>query len=141
MIVDASVAFKWIIAEPDSDAATALIGREDLRAPSIVFAEVGHGISKRIRRGELKAEGVIERLQRLPALLSTDDAEADLASAMTLALQFQHSFYDCLYLALAQRLDDVLVTADEVFVRKFGTTGDLPRIVMLSDTMREGNGP
>ena len=38
--------------------------------------------------------------------------------ALELALFLDHPIYDCLYLACAESLDKVLVTADERFLRK-----------------------
>ncbi len=126
MIVDASVAFKWIIDEPLSDEAEDLVAAHALVAPGILLAEVGHGVSKRIRRGEIAIEGLKVGLARLPFLVELESSEADLARAFELALLLHHSFYDCLYLALAERRNELLVTVDDRFLAKlaahdFGT--------------------
>jgi predicted nucleic acid-binding protein len=131
VIVDASVAFKWIVDEALSDEAEALLVRNDLIAPSIVFAEVGHAISKRIRRGEFATDGVVERFERLPTLLATVKSDEDLHEAMKIAIRLHHSFYDCLYLALAERLDDVLITADAVYATKLAKHGFGERVELL----------
>jgi predicted nucleic acid-binding protein len=131
MIVDASVAFKWMVREALSDAAEELVERDDLCAPSILLAEIGHGLSKRVRRGELLAEGLAERLERLPLLLTLEPSDPDIGPAWALAMELNHSFYDCLYLALANRFDDVLMSADEVFVRKCASSGMSNRVVLL----------
>lgn len=133
MIVDASVAFKWIVDEELSDQAEELIANDDLLAPSILLAEVGHAVSKQIRRGQLSPDGVVERLVRLPDLLKLEASDNDLGAAWGLAMDLDHSFYDCLYLALAQRLDDVLVTADLRFVRKLAAKDMGHHVVMLGD--------
>jgi predicted nucleic acid-binding protein len=131
MIVDASVAFKWMVREALSEAAEELVERDDLFAPSILLAEIGHGLSKRVRRGELLAVGLAERLERLPLLLTLEPSDHDIGPAWALAMELNHSFYDCLYLALANRFDDVLISADEVFVRKCASSGWQDRVVLL----------
>jgi predicted nucleic acid-binding protein len=53
-VVDASVAVKWYLPEPESDAAGRLLDPEhDLIAPDLLFAEVGNALWKRWRRGEI----------------------------------------------------------------------------------------
>ncbi len=42
MVVDASVAVKWVLPEPDSGPAVALRGTDVLIAPSLVIAEIGN---------------------------------------------------------------------------------------------------
>lgn len=116
MIVDASVAMKWLVVENDSEAANELIRTGDLVAPDLVFAEVANGLWKKWRRGELL---------RLPTSLATlatvfdavEPAAALLPRAAALAIELAHPAYDCFYLALAEARDDVVVTADHRFVR------------------------
>ena len=44
MVVDASVAVKWVLPERDSAPAVALRGTDALIAPSIVIAEIGNAL-------------------------------------------------------------------------------------------------
>lgn len=53
MIVAASVAFKWLIEEDDSQTAREWLARESLRAPAFICIEVGNGLWKKEVRGEL----------------------------------------------------------------------------------------
>jgi predicted nucleic acid-binding protein len=41
--------------------------------------------------------------------------DADLHRALNLSLELNHPLQDCIYLALAERLDAPLITADEKF--------------------------
>jgi predicted nucleic acid-binding protein len=53
-VVDASVAAKWFVAEPDSEKALALLDQgERFLAPSIIRVEVAGAISRRFREGRL----------------------------------------------------------------------------------------
>ncbi len=65
MIIDASVAFKWLVNEPESDAARGWIERSELRAPLLVLSEVSNALQKRVRRGELQQEGVLKQVQKI----------------------------------------------------------------------------
>lgn len=113
-VVDASVAIKWFLPEPNSaDADRLLSGNFQLLAPDLLAPEVGNILWKRIMRSELtvqKAHVIMRGLESLPVTLRS---AGDLAeNAMTVACGLKRSFYDSLYLALALTADCKLVTAD-----------------------------
>ena len=114
-VIDASVAAKWILPEPDSDRAVALrTTGEEMIAPSLILAEIGNALWKSARRGEVSKPDAVRGLAAAAAHLTTLMAIEDLAEhATALAIDLGHPIYDCFYLALAQREDIVLVTADE----------------------------
>jgi predicted nucleic acid-binding protein len=123
LVVDASVAAKWIFNESDSDLARAL--RLDARrqgfelvAPEILPAEVGNVIGKRVVRGEIdpaEARSVFREFRDLcPALVRLSGL---VEGALALSVRFRHSVYDGLYVALARERDCILVTADERLFR------------------------
>lgn len=61
LVVDASVALKWVVDEPGSDAATALLAdlaadAVSLAAPEQLLGEVGNGLRKRVAQGVLSAD-------------------------------------------------------------------------------------
>ncbi|MEY4501691.1 MAG: hypothetical protein RIS52_1581 [Pseudomonadota bacterium] len=118
MIVDASVAFKWLVEEPDSDIAISWLSHDILKAPAIIYAEAGNALTKRIRGGELKAKGAAENLQRLVRMITTVDDQPFLGRALDMAVALDHSYYNCLYLALGEALGDQLLTADAKFAAK-----------------------
>lgn len=119
MIIDASVAFKWLIPEEDSDRAFALIGQGPLNAPSLIFSEVGNALWKLMTSEQiLKDSGASAQLAALDQLvIAHDDAEL-VPRALELGLHLGHAIYDCVYLALAERLSMPLLTADAKFLRK-----------------------
>lgn len=132
MIVDASVAFKWLVREPDSDPAIAWIaGGEPLSAPAIIIAETGHALTKRIRLGELQADGAREQFERLPGFLTILDDLPFAGRALELSIALHHSFYDCVYLAATEATGDRLLTADRVLATKLASHPLAERIVML----------
>jgi predicted nucleic acid-binding protein len=51
IVIDASVALKWVLAEVNTDAADALLA-EELIAPSLWLIEAANAMWRRSRRGE-----------------------------------------------------------------------------------------
>lgn len=134
MIIDASVAFKWIVSEPDSEAAMAWIERTDLVAPALVHAEVGNALWKRIRKGELSdPDGAAEQLLNLERLVRTIDETPMMPRALDLAVRLDHPVYDCVYLAMAEALDDQLLTADRRFLKAVRASEHAERVKDLSE--------
>ena len=111
-VVDASVAAKWLVPEPDSPLAEALLD-DELIVPDLLFAEVGNILWKKQQRGEMDAAATqigVRWLLQVP--VQVHDSASLLADALDIALQLQHPACDCFYLALARRADAPLVTAD-----------------------------
>lgn len=118
LVVDASVAVKWLVEEPGSVAAHELKGR-DLAAPALLRVEVANVLRTLVVRGAANATEAAElfRLLQTAPMLIVDHDDALEMRAMNLALQLGHPVYDCLYLALAERMDRTLITADARFLR------------------------
>ena len=123
MIVDASIAVKWIAHEPDSDAALTLIERGDLVAPALMLMEVANALYKMAVRGEVSA--TTSFAQNVAALANIVEIIEDAplaARALDIALALRHPVYDCIYLALAEARDDVVIAADKrLFTKVLGT--------------------
>jgi predicted nucleic acid-binding protein len=118
LVVDASVALKWLVDEPGTDAAFAL--REwELYAPPLLRIEAANVLRTLAARGGAtpeQAAGLFGLLQTAPVAIVDQDDVLE-AEALALALDLRHPVYDCIYLALAERLDLTLVTADARFLR------------------------
>jgi predicted nucleic acid-binding protein len=124
-VVDASVATKWFVDEDDSQAARVLVySGSILLAPDIVISEVASALTSKVRTGEFPRDGLDAALEEMVrVLLFTPSRELALAG-QSLSLEFGTSFYDCLYLALAQRQASLLVTADVRFKNGMGSRFD-----------------
>lgn len=117
MIIDASVAIKWLVREDDSDHALALLDRSDLIAPDLLACEVANAIWKKRRRGELS--DMPTRLGFIMAVFSQiEPTHRYLARAAAIAVEIDHAAYDCFYLALAEDLAMPVITADQRFLAK-----------------------
>jgi len=120
VVVDASVAIKWVLPEDDSDVAEDLVtSGAPLHAPAFIFVEFANVLWKRMRRDGLSdadATDLMARMRRAPLMLW--QGEEPLPATLPLARILDHAAYDCAYLALAIQLDAVYVTADRRFWRK-----------------------
>ncbi len=128
-VVDASVLVEFLVDGGNSAIAEERLSAEEhaLWAPHLVDAEVGHALRRAVRRGELDAEIAGEALWQL------DDLPVRRISHEVLihhawALRDNVSFYDGLYVALAEMLDEPLVTFDARLAR----TGVAARIEVLA---------
>lgn len=123
-VFDASVALKWLIAD-DLLAPPAFAAREDFEpvAPAFIQIEVANALWKYVRAGQVDIEDAVEGAAVLARLMILYPDEDLLASAQRLAARLTHSVYDCLYLALAQRLSCPLVTADRRLAERGGGLG------------------
>jgi predicted nucleic acid-binding protein len=132
VIVDASVATKWVVAEPGTETALALVDIDVLGAPDLIFSEVANAVWKKWRRGELT--GVPDSLRAVADTLAWIEPGAGLMSRATaLSIELAHPAYDCFYLALAEARDEVLVTADTRFVAACAGSGYGARVQLLGD--------
>ena len=115
VVVDASVAIKWFVAEPDSALAEQLLERGGrLAAPQLLMSELANGLWKNFLRERIGRDTVFASLRHIERIIEAWHADAPLLDdAMKIALDLRHPVYDCIYLALAKRLNTVCVTADE----------------------------
>lgn len=122
-VLDASVAFKWVV--PEADTGKTLLLRDDYRnglvellAPDVFPIEVGHGLTRAERQGRIAVAqaGLLlaDVLTTLPALYPSLPL---LLRACEISSQMRVGIYDCLYAALAEREGCEFVTADDRLVR------------------------
>jgi predicted nucleic acid-binding protein len=135
-VVDASVAFKWVVREEGSEAARALVAAgEPLVAPELVLVEVANAAWKGVRRGLVAPEQLAAATERLPDWLDQiHPVRPLLPRAVAIARELGHPVYDCVYLALAERAAAVLVTADQrLLARVAGTPWASPVRELAAD--------
>jgi len=136
LVVDASVALKWVLPEDDSDLAERLLdSRGWLHAPAFIFVEVANALWYQMRAGKLRpaeATACMDDLRQAPLIIW--DGEEPLPSTLEWAHRLDHAVYDCAYLALALHLDGAYVTADERFWRKAQRPELNRRVLSLAET-------
>lgn len=139
VIVDCSVAAKWILPEPDREFAMQLLdswqaGGITLTAPDILLAETASLLAKKHRRKELSAQQVTTAFRYISAFAPNLQPSATLLpQALNLSIECHLSLWDSIYLALAIQNNCPLVTAD---IRLFrGAKARHPAITMLTSKL------
>ena len=116
VIVDASVAIKWVLEESGSDAARRLVANEILAAPDLLFVECANVLRTKCKSGHLSTILAREALAVIDGTpLRSIPVRPHVAAAHAIALELDKSAYDALYLATALVERCVMVTADERF--------------------------
>jgi predicted nucleic acid-binding protein len=128
LVVDASVALKWVLQEPDSHLADALFRIEaDLMVPDFWLGEVTNVLWLQVRRKLFTPVEAREGLTLLRTLIeptATDGMELH-EVALELGIAVNHSTYDTLYLAFAIAMGATgVVVSDGAFVRDMGLHPD-----------------
>jgi predicted nucleic acid-binding protein len=117
IVVDASVAAQWVLEEASTPRANALRLESGLIAPSLIAAEIGSALWKAVRRGVIASADALAAIEvaLLPfeALIAIEELRI---RALALAVELQHPIYDCFYIALAEREQAPLITADEAMI-------------------------
>ena len=121
IVIDANVAVKWYLPENGTAAAIELTtGGNRLIAPELIRLEVLSAITRGARNNKATASEARAQCERWLNNL-TDGAvslvpEQDLLQdAVELALKVKYALLDCMYLAVARRLEAPLLTADRPF--------------------------
>jgi predicted nucleic acid-binding protein len=134
LVIDASIAIKWVVDEEGTEAALALRNKAELIAPDLLIAECANILWKKVQRAEFSAsEALIAARLLQSANVEILATRALLEMATRLAIELGHPAYDCIYLALAIQGDCRFVTADKAFVRKISSAPLADRVAALTD--------
>jgi predicted nucleic acid-binding protein len=135
LVVDASVGLKWVLEEPDSDVAAALVRLEpDLLVPDFWLNEATNVLWVQVRRKVFTPDEARNGLALLRAQIEptpTDDMRLH-EVALDIAIAIGHSTYDTLYLAFAVAMGaSAVITADGSFVRSIQAHPDAKLAAMV----------
>ena len=122
LVLDASVAAKWALpqgAEPLGEQADELLkayvaNKIRFLVPDLFWVEIASVLCKAGRLGEISrssAQGTLRDMRRRD--FTTVASQSLVDDAMEIALDFQRSVYDSIYVALAVSSRSQLITADE----------------------------
>jgi predicted nucleic acid-binding protein len=118
IIVDASVAVKWVVSEPGSAEAAALL-KQPLGAPALWLSEASNALWAKVMRRQLSPEEARGQAADLAdAPVAAIALPGLLPAAMSMALDLEHPIYDCFYLSAAMQKDTHVITADRRFFEK-----------------------
>ena len=131
LVVDTSIALKWVLAEVGSDQALGLLGRHELLAPDLIAAEAANALRRRVSRGldPRIAEQALCALLTVP--FHRRSSEPLQQRALALALLHRQHTYDCTFVALAEAEGAQLVTADLALIGGLRSTPEGRWLVTL----------
>ncbi|MGP0074136.1 MAG: type II toxin-antitoxin system VapC family toxin [Bryobacteraceae bacterium] len=139
LVVDCSVAAKWVLHETDRPQALRLLQQEktgevSLISPDLLLTEFASLLAKRTRRKQMSLSEAQDAFRLLedsaPVLFETLPL---LEPALNLALQNHMSLWDCVYLALAIDQNCAFITADRRLFRGHSLPQPAIRLLNSSD--------
>jgi len=118
LIVDASIAIKWVVEEDGTAAAVDLRSRFRFAAPELLIPECANILWKKAHRGELLPDEAILAARLLERSgINFLSMTGLLERATSLAIDLSHPAYDCVYLAAAVQTGARFVTANNRLLR------------------------
>ena len=140
VVVDTSLALKWVLFETDSALAQSLLTgwvtqNFVILAPDLLMYEVANSIYKKVRRDEITPSAAINALNALMSTGLTFEMVTDEKLSLK-ALDFAQQYklpatYDAHYLALAEDEQCEFWTADERLYNS--VKGQLPWVRLMTD--------
>ena len=134
IVIDTSVALKLIVDEPERAGVPELAASDQgFIAPDLMLIEAATALWRKVREADLPRRDADEALTLLPRLFEAVVPSRDLLGrAYELAHDLGHPVPDCLFLALAERADTVVVTADKKFVARVARSSHVGRVRLLA---------
>ena len=132
-VLDSSVAVKWVLPEVDSPKAIRLRDeyhnfQHDFLAPDVFHIEAAHALTKAERQLRIKSpdgwKGWLTIMADCPVLVPSLPL---MARAYHISSSMRVGVYDCLYVALAERENCELLTADDKLVKNLQATFSMIR--------------
>lgn len=117
IVIDASVALKWVLPEPGRAAALTILDRYEagelsLLTPRLLLDEIASALARRCRQRYLTRTEAMQAYWFLEHRLSATVDWVIRSAALDLALSHQISYWDSTYLALSLEHRCDLMTAD-----------------------------
>jgi predicted nucleic acid-binding protein len=126
LVLDASALVEYLTETPSGEIVRERLLRQSgwLWAPAVVDAEIGHVLRSEVRRHRLSLDRAEEALEDLMAMRLERVSHRFLAER-SWQLRDNLSFYDGLYVALAEALDAPLLTFDARLARAPGILAEV----------------
>ncbi|MGN6683018.1 MAG: type II toxin-antitoxin system VapC family toxin [Devosia sp.] len=119
IVVDASVAVRWLADEANSESALTLLKREDLVAPDLLAAEVGSALRRKEKDGELTHDQVVDGLRLIFDRVTLHPPTINsMIRAVEISATMGHPIYDCMYVGLAEALGGRFVSHDVELLKR-----------------------
>ena len=128
LVIDASVSTVWLMEDEDhpiAEVAYEYVEAGEAIVPQIWHFEIRNALLTATRRRRIPSEHIASYLDLVDGLGIETDQEPDFDATMQLALTHNLTFYDALYLELAQRRNAQLTTLDNALTRSAESEGVL----------------
>lgn len=138
VVIDASIAIKWVVEENGTSDALALLKGAKLKAPDLLLAECANILWKKVERKELLTDEAMMAARLIQQVdMEIFTTRGLLEQATRLAIELNHPAYDCIYLSLALDNGWQFITADTRLLRKL-TQVDAARVGGLALSLADG---
>lgn len=118
MVVDASVLAKLFVAEEGSERTRALLETaSEIWTSAHALAELAEVLCRKVALGEVSREQCRLALDVAVRLVSSEPLNGIVGAAAQIAQDLNLSVYDTLYLALAEKRGETLITWDQRLLR------------------------
>lgn len=135
LVIDASVAVKWLIAEDRHQLARDVLGDGFvLMAPDLLLIEVANALRNKVRAKLIEEAQAKVAIDALPQYFNQLFRPQEmLANAFEIACRINHPVADCIYAACAQASDAPLLTDDGTLYKKAQGIGSGVKVKLLAD--------
>jgi predicted nucleic acid-binding protein len=121
-VIDSSVAFKWVVPEPNADKAHQLRADfenavHDLLAPDVFPIEIDHALTRAERQKRIPVGAAVPLLTDVLRTLPRLQSMCLLLRACEISSSERVGIYDCLYVGLSEVEQCQFVTADNKLVK------------------------
>ena len=134
IVVDTSVALKWVVAEDRRTAARQVLASgKMLHAPELMVLEAANTLRKKLRTKQIGLDQMTAGLAFIRQSVGVLPMGGYFDDATALSAELDHSIYDCCFLACARQIGSLFVTDDLVFLRKCETSRYGEQVLGLSE--------
>jgi len=132
-VIDTSVMITVLLGEAAAPQARTLLAGGGIHVPDILLLEVANALVNALRRGRITADEVSPRVALARQMRVEWHPTVDLvARATNISLNHHRRPYDGVFVALAEYLDQELITLDAALVRGLAGTALAKRVRLLA---------
>lgn len=123
-VIDASLAFKWLVREDGSDAALQVLEElEYFLVPDWFYLEIDSILTRKVRTGQMETGEAFQKRKQFRMLPCKTIFYSDIQEfAFRLAADLPVTLYDACYLAIAVEFDSMMYTFDARLARGLANT-------------------
>lgn len=118
LVIDANISVRLFVDLEHSAFIQDYLQNRAQFAPALIISETASALLKYVRTGDVPRESAMAAINALPSMIDQRPSGSFGARAMGLAIDLEHSVYDCFYAVCAETMRLPLLTADRKFAAK-----------------------